>query len=154
MMNPNCDGSGPCDPGRVRVLPAGGDANMILCRCCFERELEFRRERNKELAGDCAFQLPAWTSLKVYGEEKPTIGAVRSKTYRCKRCGHEQQIKTNHFGECYSMGHFSCCPACPPWAKYPEFGGSTTWICVEPCPAEMDKPANWQVATVAVKGEA
>ena len=66
--NPMCDGSGPCDPGRVRVLPAGGDANMILCRCCFERELAFRRERNKELAADCAFDLPGWLTCEIYGE--------------------------------------------------------------------------------------
>lgn len=55
-----------------------------------------------------------------------------SKEYRCKRCGHTMRITTNHYGECYSLGHFNCCPACPPYAKYPEFGGSTTWECIEP----------------------
>jgi hypothetical protein len=53
------------------------------------------------------------------------------KTYRCKKCGHEQQIKTNHYGPCWSWGHYNCCPDCPPYAKYPEFGGSTVWECVE-----------------------
>lgn len=74
MNNPMCDGSGPCDPGTVRVLPLGSNpdhGNLILCRCCFERELAFRRERNRELAADCAFALPAWESLAVYGEEAP-----------------------------------------------------------------------------------
>lgn len=79
---------------------------------------------------------------------KPTTGQITSKVYRCKRCGHEQQIETNHFGECYSVRHYNVCPACPPWAKYPEFGSVTTWVCAEPCPQDMDKPENWQVVKV------
>lgn len=79
---------------------------------------------------------------------KPTTGQITSKVYRCKRCGHEQQIETNHFGECYSVRHYNVCPACPPWAKYPEFGSVTTWVCAEPCPPDMDKPENWQVVKV------
>jgi DNA-directed RNA polymerase subunit RPC12/RpoP len=82
---------------------------------------------------------------------KPTTGPVTVKLYRCKRCGHEQEISTNHYGECYSAGHYNACPACPPWAKYPEYGGSTIWICAAPCPPEMDKPANWKTATVTLK---
>ncbi len=69
MQNWNCDGSGPhCGP-EVRVLRIGATAdqgNMILCRNCFNREIDFRVERNRELAKDCAFQLPAWDSLEVY----------------------------------------------------------------------------------------
>lgn len=61
-----------------------------------------------------------------------TIQPQTSKEYRCKRCGHVQRITTNHYGECYSLGHYNCCPSCPPWAKYPEFGGATTWECIEP----------------------
>jgi hypothetical protein len=71
MNNPNCDGSGPCESGEVRLIPLGRNpdhGNMILCRLCFERELDFRRERNRELSPDCAFALPAWTSLEVYGK--------------------------------------------------------------------------------------
>lgn len=67
-----CDGSGPCDPGRVRVLPIGPSphhGNLILCRCCFERELAYRLERNRELSTDCAFKLPKWTDCEIYGEE-------------------------------------------------------------------------------------
>lgn len=68
MQNPNCDGSGPCSitDKTVRVLPTGGDSNAILCRLCFLREINFRRERNKELSKDCQFDIPLWTKLKVY----------------------------------------------------------------------------------------
>lgn len=67
--NPMCDGAGPCDSGSVRVLPMGANpdhGNLILCLSCFQREMAFRRERNRELSPDCAFDLPAWTSLKIY----------------------------------------------------------------------------------------
>jgi len=33
---------------------------------CFNREIAYRRERNRELSPECAFALPAWESLKVY----------------------------------------------------------------------------------------
>lgn len=69
-MNPNCCG-GHClfDEGEVRVLPVGPSpdhGNLILCRYCFEHELNWRRDRNRELAEDCRFKLPAWESLEVY----------------------------------------------------------------------------------------
>ena len=66
MNNNNCDGSGPCDMGEVRVLPTGGDSNAILCRLCFNREIAFRQDRNRDLAKDCRFQLPEWSTLKAY----------------------------------------------------------------------------------------
>ena len=59
------------------------------------------------------------------------MAKITFKKYECKRCGHVKEIDTNHFGECYSWGHYNTCPNCPPWAKYPEFGGSTTWVCLE-----------------------
>jgi len=59
------------------------------------------------------------------------------KKYKCSRCGHEQMINTNHYGECYSLGHSNTCEKCPPWAKYSEFGGSTTWICMEKNPLDI-----------------
>lgn len=71
MNNPNCDGSGPCHSGQVRVLPTGGDSNAILCRYCFNREIAFRVDRNRELSKDCQFKLPTWDSLKIYGEPEP-----------------------------------------------------------------------------------
>jgi hypothetical protein len=67
--NNNCDGSGPCEAGEVRVLTTGGQSNAILCRECFRREIEYRRERNRELGSEFQFELPAWGSLRVYGQE-------------------------------------------------------------------------------------
>ena len=71
--NAMCDGSGPCVPGgRVRLLPLGSipdHGNVILCRACFERELQYRRERNMELGADCQFELPAWADCAIYGEQ-------------------------------------------------------------------------------------
>lgn len=65
--NPNCDGSHCSRPqGEVRLLPTGGGGNLIVCRACFEHEMRWRRDRNRELADDCKFDLPAWESLKVY----------------------------------------------------------------------------------------
>lgn len=68
MSNPNCDGSycGCNSTGEVRVLPLGGSANGILCHRCYEHEIAYRRQRNKALAVDCAFDLPVWESLEVY----------------------------------------------------------------------------------------
>ena len=63
----NCDGSGPHEPGDVRVLPTGGDGNMILCRNCYEREIRYRVDRNRELGDFAKFALPAWEALKIYG---------------------------------------------------------------------------------------
>ena len=74
----------------------------------------------------------------------PTTGKITSKLYRCKRCGHEEHKSTNHYGECYSWGNFNTCPACPPYTR------PTTWVCAEPCPPDMDTPANWQTVTVKV----
>lgn len=54
-----------------------------------------------------------------------------AKQYRCTRCGHIETQTTNHYGKTYSIGHHNTCPECPPWAKYPEYGGSTTWEYVE-----------------------
>jgi hypothetical protein len=54
--------------GEVRVLPTGGDSNAILCRRCYWREINYREERNKDLADFAKFKLPAWETLKVYGE--------------------------------------------------------------------------------------
>lgn len=73
INNPNCDGGtdGDCSSNpQVRVLPTGGEGNLIVCWRCFGREMEYRRERNRELSKDCQFKLPKWEDLKIYGEEK------------------------------------------------------------------------------------
>jgi hypothetical protein len=59
------------------------------------------------------------------------------KQYKCNRCGHVTKQVTNTYEPTWSWGHFNTCPNCPPWAKYPEFGGSTVWIC-------LDKPGEEQ----------
>jgi hypothetical protein len=70
MQNPNCDG-GVClnHKGQVRVLPSGGDSNLILCQACFFHEIAWRKERNKDLCKENHFKLPKWEDLKVYGAE-------------------------------------------------------------------------------------
>lgn len=56
---------------------------------------------------------------------------VMPKRYRCDRCGYVTTQSTNHYQKTYSFGHDGVCPECPPWAKYPEFGGQTTWTCID-----------------------
>lgn len=62
----NCDGSGPHALGTVKVLPTGGDGNMILCRSCWLAEIRYRKERNRDLGDFAKFDLPTWESGKVY----------------------------------------------------------------------------------------
>ena len=72
MQNNRCDGSGPCHPGRVRVLPTSRDpwgSNAILCGECFKREIAWRKERNRKLGKAEQFDLPAWGDLKPYRED-------------------------------------------------------------------------------------
>lgn len=76
--NPNCDGSGPCRLGEVRVLPSGGDSNLILCRNCFNSEIRYRIDRNNSLAKENRFDIPHWSSLKIYGEPQ---------NHSCTWCG-------------------------------------------------------------------
>lgn len=55
--------------GEVRVLPLGrtvGGSNLILCRLCFDREIDWRRKRNWDLAVSARFDLPTWNSLEIY----------------------------------------------------------------------------------------
>jgi hypothetical protein len=64
MKNPNCDNIH-CTKanGEVRLLPTGGDGNMIVCRSCYEHEMAFRRSFSKRGVKP---DLPSWESLKVY----------------------------------------------------------------------------------------
>ena len=67
-QNSNCDGAHCAHSrGEVRVLPIGNGpyhGNLILCKSCHAHELDFRRERNAEVAAP--FDLPAWESLEIY----------------------------------------------------------------------------------------
>ena len=68
--NNYCDGSRCQNPdGEVRVLPTGGGGNVILCRACFHHEINWRRDRNRDLSREAAFELPEWESLEVYRVE-------------------------------------------------------------------------------------
>lgn len=74
---------------------------------------------------------------------RETTSVASEKRYRCTRCGHVQMIQTNHYGACWSYDHYNCCPECPPFAKYPEYGGRTVWECLdEPMKetANVDEP--------------
>jgi len=71
-QNPMCDGNH-CgsSQGEVRLLPLGSDGhhgNLILCRSCHRHELTFRRDRNREFAEECKFDLPEWSTLEIYGD--------------------------------------------------------------------------------------
>lgn len=56
---------------------------------------------------------------------------IKYKKYKCRDCGYEKEIDTNHYGPCWSFGRINTCPNCPPWKKYPEYGGTTLWDCME-----------------------
>lgn len=56
---------------------------------------------------------------------------ITTKRYQCSQCGHIVSQETNHYGQTYSLGHYNCCPACPPYKKYSEFGGRTVWNCID-----------------------
>ena len=64
--NHNCDGSGPHVGSESRVLPIGGEGNLILCIKCFRNEMHWRKRRNKELGTAFQFNLPEWQTLEIY----------------------------------------------------------------------------------------
>ena len=62
---------------------------------------------------------------------KQKIRKCTYKLYECTQCGYREKIYTNHFGDCWSCGRHNTCPKCPPFRKYPEYGGQTMWKCLE-----------------------
>lgn len=70
MNNPNCDYNpdNKCSTYEVRILPYP-NGNIICCRFHYNTEMVYRRDRNKELANDCKYDLPTWHSLEVYKSE-------------------------------------------------------------------------------------
>lgn len=64
--NNNCDGAGPHLAGVVKKMATGGGGNMILCRACWARELQYRADRNRNLSGWAKFDLPTWKGAEVY----------------------------------------------------------------------------------------
>jgi hypothetical protein len=75
------------------------------------------------------------------------------KRYKCERCGYITTQTTNHFQPTWSHDHVHVCPQCPPWAKYPEFGGQTVWICID-TPESMNAEKDQQSRTESVLREA
>lgn len=69
---------------------------------------------------------------------KPITAKYSVKKYKCQECGHEKEIGTNHWGECYSFGNYNTCPTCPPYKR------PNTWICCEKPPKGYGKPKPWK----------
>jgi hypothetical protein len=61
-----------------------------------------------------------------------------TKKYRCTQCGQVTEQRTNHWGPTWSWGRTNTCPECPPYKKYPEYGGATVWECMEKAPAAVE----------------
>lgn len=70
------------------------------------------------------------------------MAEIKVKRYKCRECGHEQSIQTNHYGECYSWGSHNACPSCPPYKR------PTTWECIEPTPIDAWIPKPWTTVTL------
>lgn len=63
---------------------------------------------------------------------------VNYKPYKCKECGYEKEIQTNHYGECYSFGNHNTCPSCPPFKR------PNVWVFNGDKPQEAWVPAPWK----------
>ena len=66
IHNNNCDGSN-CkfQTGTVKYIPLS-DGGLILCMSCYQHEMMWRRERNKELSKENRFDIPDWKQLETY----------------------------------------------------------------------------------------
>ena len=53
--------------GEVRLLPTGGEGNMILCKCHYRAEMLVRFHNIMQGIPE---DLPTWESLKVYEGDK------------------------------------------------------------------------------------
>lgn len=75
-MNRFCEMGDGCEGqpgGEVRLLPYSSDPHygMVLCRSCYEQQIQYRRERNQELDPDATwdqniYACPKWTDLQIY----------------------------------------------------------------------------------------
>jgi len=88
--NYNCDGSGPHSAGTVKILPLSDEphhGNLILCHADWNREMAYRRERNKEMralrTGGEPFAIIPWSKGKVYsGNQRRKSGRTASRAAR------------------------------------------------------------------------
>lgn len=58
------------------------------------------------------------------------VGKYSKKPYKCRECGSEKEIGTNHWGACYPF-----CTVCKM---------QTPWDCLEPIPDGYKKPEEWK----------
>lgn len=49
----------------MRFLPYGGDGNILVSRASYDKEIKWRKER---IENGVPFELPAWETLKIFGE--------------------------------------------------------------------------------------
>lgn len=93
MKNPNCDNDKCTEAnGETRVLPTGGDSNAILCFACYLHEMRFRRERNRDLAKENQFALPAWRDLKIYSAPARFYKTFKRSANNWKEFGSSRKI--------------------------------------------------------------
>lgn len=61
-----------CDHGHyaeeVRRMPTGSGSAILVCYLHYLHEINYRRERNKELSKELRYVLPEWEHLPVYWE--------------------------------------------------------------------------------------
>jgi len=55
-----CDGCGDGREKRVHKLSVGVHGNLFLCKKCWNREMRWRKERNKELERQNRFSILKW----------------------------------------------------------------------------------------------
>lgn len=64
-------------------------------------------------------------------KQLPTTGKYCHKPYQCTECGREEELGTNHWGQCYPI-----CRACLK---------TTVWKCLEKPPKGMGLPTPWKM---------
>jgi hypothetical protein len=74
-----------------------------------------------------------------------SISKVSYKPYKCKACGHEKEIQTNHYGECYSWGNYNTCPSCAPYKR------PNTWVFNGELPNNEQVPESWTKVSLIIK---
>lgn len=67
-----------------------------------------------------------------------TTGKYSEKLYKCKRCGAEVMIGTNHWGECYPSCVTGMC-----------IGTVAVWECQEQMPEGYIEPTKWKTVKLS-----
>ena len=74
-----------------------------------------------------------------------SISKSSYKPYKCKRCGYEKEIQTNHYGECYSWGNYNTCPCCAPYKR------PNTWVFNGELPNNEEVPESLTKVSLIIK---